>query len=484
MSTYKRLDTDVDDTEEAELRRLEGGAGTAAGTCRRQHDGAAHETGVCPVGGATAAGGAATAHSGFEGSSSAHAAGHAVRPLLGAAEGKVLAPRLVNRTACLVERISEFKWRVAAGEAVAHFLGANGPPEIVSYNWNKVKSWSCQVTVCREPVVPYGQRFAHHDFADLLRLTSLGECQLRKPEEKQPLVYTLELACSGTSHGLPKGTHDPTNCARVCCGALGSTTCSCKQKRHQACSVRVQITATPALVRQGRFEIQLKGTHVPTGVQPVPPPLSGLRIDPSLKRQLVNLCKSSKQTPTTAIADLVPELKLAQEALITPTSAEGAIGGEANDAPPLNNTRFNPRPSVVAGALKRFRRELRGPAAIGDWERVNKLIREQLIQHDSVSSLTPHIVHLYMHASVMLSRNYSCCVCTPASLSVFFSSYLSSVPRMAMCGGLWCLQVAGRCGWHETIRACSVQIASTTPLQVDPCGRLRAPLRPKAGYPR
>ena len=149
----------------------------------------------------------------------------------------------MNRTACLVERISEFKWRVAAGEAVAHFLGANGPPEIVSYNWNKVKSLSCPVTVCRELVVPDGQRFAHHDFADLLRLTSLGERQLRKPEEKQDLVYTLQLACSGASHGLPKRTHDPTNCARVCCGALGSTTCSCKQKRHQACSVRVHITA-------------------------------------------------------------------------------------------------------------------------------------------------------------------------------------------------------------------------------------------------
>eukprot|EP00966_Prymnesium_polylepis_P140030 3234905-Prymnesium_polylepis.1 len=88
MSSYTRLNTDVDDTEEAELRRLEGGAGTAAGTCRRQHHGAAHETEVCPVGGAAAAGGAATAHSGLEVSSSAHAAGHAARPLLDAAKGK------------------------------------------------------------------------------------------------------------------------------------------------------------------------------------------------------------------------------------------------------------------------------------------------------------------------------------------------------------------------------------------------------------
>ena len=49
-SYYKRLATDVDDTEEAELHRLEGGA--AAGTCRRQRNtgAAAHETGACTAG--------------------------------------------------------------------------------------------------------------------------------------------------------------------------------------------------------------------------------------------------------------------------------------------------------------------------------------------------------------------------------------------------------------------------------------------------
>ena len=126
MSSYKRLATDMDDTEEAELRRLEGGA--AAGTCRRVRQrnagAAAHETGACTAAGAATAGGAATARSGAEGSAFAHATSHAVRPVIGSVEGKVLAPRLVDRTACLVERISEFTWRVAAGEAVAQ-LGLN-----------------------------------------------------------------------------------------------------------------------------------------------------------------------------------------------------------------------------------------------------------------------------------------------------------------------------------------------------------------------
>jgi hypothetical protein len=107
-------------------------------------------------------------------------------------------------------------------------------------------------------------------------------------------------------------------------------------------------------------------------------------------------------TPTTAIADLVPDLKLAQRALVPhppPSASAGQAGtsstGEASstgsggssstnahELPTLNNTRFNPKPAVIAGALKRLRRELRGRAAVGEWERVNILVREQLIQQD------------------------------------------------------------------------------------------------------
>ena len=201
----------------------------------------------------------------------------------------------------------------------------------------------------------------------------------------------------------PQAT-DPTNCERTCCKALG-TACSCKRKLHQGCSVRVLLTATPALVKQGRINIELRGSHVPEGLQAVPPPLNGLRIDPHLRQQLVTICKSSKQTPTTAIADLVPGLKLAQRSVAAPPAhdvnddsgqaagEEVHSGGGSNHAlPPLNNSRFNPRPSAVAGALKRLRRALRGPAAVGDWERVNMLVREQLIQQDVVLLYVPFSV--------------------------------------------------------------------------------------------
>ena len=121
---------------------------------------------------------------------------------LGDPSGKVLAPPAVLRTACLVEQTSERSWRVALGDAVAHFLAANGPPEIVNYNLDKVKITVCPVSVLRYPFVSSsGARFNHHDFADLLELTDLGQRELMKPEACQALVYRLELACSGTSHG-------------------------------------------------------------------------------------------------------------------------------------------------------------------------------------------------------------------------------------------------------------------------------------------
>ena len=117
MSSYKRLAADVDHTEEAEIRRLEGDTGKRrrldVGAAR---DGAARDTSACSAVAAPGAGAVAAA--------TGSTVDHAARPLLGAVEGKVLAPRLVNRTACLVESISKFKWRVAAGEAVAHFLAA------------------------------------------------------------------------------------------------------------------------------------------------------------------------------------------------------------------------------------------------------------------------------------------------------------------------------------------------------------------------
>ena len=85
---------------------------------------------------ATAAAGAADA---------ADAAGASVVPL-------ILAPHDATRTAAMVTRVSESSWRVTAGEAVPHFFGANGPSEIVLFNWNKKGgAWVDSVFVSRIP---------------------------------------------------------------------------------------------------------------------------------------------------------------------------------------------------------------------------------------------------------------------------------------------------------------------------------------------
>ena len=49
----------------------------------------------------------------------------------------VLAPHSVTRNAALVTKLSDRSWSVTAGTAVADFFGANGPAEIVQYDWNK-----------------------------------------------------------------------------------------------------------------------------------------------------------------------------------------------------------------------------------------------------------------------------------------------------------------------------------------------------------
>ena len=150
---YSRIQADVDDAEERELRRLEGrGAGGSTGSdarLRRESGGNLQQHGERA---ATGEGGRPDGPSWSEVLCAACDAGETAVPL-GAADGKVLAPRMVTRTACLVQKISDTQWRVPMGEAVAHFLAANGPPEIVSYNFNKVWGRHCAVSVQRHPVV-------------------------------------------------------------------------------------------------------------------------------------------------------------------------------------------------------------------------------------------------------------------------------------------------------------------------------------------
>eukprot|EP00966_Prymnesium_polylepis_P088246 2042453-Prymnesium_polylepis.1 len=139
----------------------------------------------------------------------------------------VLAPHSVSRNAAMVTKLSDSSWSVAAGAAVADFFGANGPGEIVRYNWNKVSgAWHDPVLVTLVPTVQHekGKQCVRHDHADMLKLTELGA---KRGGSKQ--VYRLQLCCTGKE----------SNCLRVC-GGLGTCTPGCPDanKKSHNCSAR------------------------------------------------------------------------------------------------------------------------------------------------------------------------------------------------------------------------------------------------------
>ena len=49
------------------------------------------------------------------------------------------APAHITRHAGKSEKLSDNSWRVHAGEPVGHFLGCNGPGEIVEYDWDRAR---------------------------------------------------------------------------------------------------------------------------------------------------------------------------------------------------------------------------------------------------------------------------------------------------------------------------------------------------------
>jgi hypothetical protein len=49
------------------------------------------------------------------------------------------APAHITRYAGKFEKLSQNSWRVPAGDPVGHFLGYNGPAEIVGYDWDRAR---------------------------------------------------------------------------------------------------------------------------------------------------------------------------------------------------------------------------------------------------------------------------------------------------------------------------------------------------------
>ena len=129
--------------------------------------------------------------------------------------------------------------------------------------------------------------------------------------------------------------------------------------------MRVSLSASLQDVAAGVVRIELRGEHVPSGVQLIPPPLNGLKPIPSVLVLLRAECLDGK-LPTIAV-----------------NSAVAALGEDAD-----RNTRLAPPARVLAGCKKSSKRAERG-SSMDDATRIDVLVRQHLIQRGMVLLYLP-----------------------------------------------------------------------------------------------
>lgn len=191
-------------------------------------------------------------------------------------------------------------------------------------------------------------------------------------------MFSVTLYCSGRGHG--RLAADPTNCLRTC-GGTGTCAAGCckERERGHCCSVRLVISATLATALRDKVLVQYTGSHVARGVTAVPPPQRALRMAACVKRDLVEKCTMGRDTPSSAVNQLLPGLKRVRGQLLAECKV---AGGDISAVPSMNNGRFNPpveRLSSVLGQVRSDERGGRDDAALGDWGRLNLFVRRVLI---------------------------------------------------------------------------------------------------------
>ena len=111
---------------------------------------------------------------------------------------------------------------------------------------------------------------------------------------------------------------DLTNCAHAC-GGLGVCIAGCTRagQAHHGCTVRLHIEVTVSLAKSHEVEVSLRSAHMtpdgvmrhtPVGVDAVPPPPFALRVDPSIKRQLLHAA-CGKDTASDVVGEMGNELR-------------------------------------------------------------------------------------------------------------------------------------------------------------------------------
>ena len=227
-----------------------------------------------------------------EGSSSMQADGvPAVAVAADTGAQTMLAPMSVitnNRFVHVREQGQEY-YIVSEGATLNNFFAANGPPEVTSYVWNKVRTPDTTLAVYATTIrIELGSTLAtnkKHYLDDTHELTQLGRNQLAMSPNME--VFRMVFACKGAGSDRYKGS-SKTNCELVC-GFKGQGKCNCSEEQlrnHHACKVRAHVTRTLQNIQDKVAIVKIFNTHVPAGVTPRPPPPQSLRMDPVAGRHI------------------------------------------------------------------------------------------------------------------------------------------------------------------------------------------------------
>lgn len=260
-------------------------------------------------------------------------------------------PASLTNVASLVQSNDSKEWRIRAGDDLPKFLVANGPGRITSYNFKVLQE---STWLDRAVRIGSGDK---KDYSDMFQLTAAGRRSVGSL-----LAWRVELACTGASlYHKP-----PPNCRRVCCGGFGGCLLGCDDcGSFDGCSVRILITATLDDVKSGYVSVVLRGEHVPSGMQMIPPPADGLKPMPAALRGLRNECAKG-ELPTRVV-----------------NAAVAALGEGAE-----RNTRLAPPARVLAGCKERDKRKARG-GSMDDATRIDELVRRHLIHRGMVLLYKP-----------------------------------------------------------------------------------------------
>ena len=170
-----------------------------------------------------------------------------------------------------------------------NFFTFAGPPEVVLTNLARESDvWDQERVFKKHAVNSPTLKYVAHSDRDMYFLTEQGRETLRRQQKMKKLVVNVVYRC-GKSKG--KGGGERPNC-RTLCGGQGEHDAACTSSKCKNCSFRVRVTATLAQVQLQQVQVELVGTHVPTGEVWKPPSLTNLKVSQGVLGDAVRMSEA------------------------------------------------------------------------------------------------------------------------------------------------------------------------------------------------